>query len=1061
MIPMDYIIREYRSDDPEDARKLAKMWNDSDQGWPGGFTQGIPFTQERIADKMKNMDRLAVLVAEYGDEIVGYCDLQAQRGQKDMAYIPLLNVSPAHQGKGVGRRLILAVLARTVELGYKQLTLDTWPSNLQAVPLYKKTGFFWKPDTNVGMHNFVPTALTLPVAREFFARHDWYRCFKRDLEVKPDECEWNGIQVYPYAWEEEGDFFRMIVDKEAESVTAIETPEFSVACILGRDRLATGLQGVARWEIENRTGHPLTGGLIATGDEGISISVQESVAVEKRAILERPYRLDIQTLPPDEDRPSPKIRSTLLIQGMPVTLESGIRPVAPVEIQMNGWGMRLGKREKITVNLKSNLDFPVDGRLLVEPHPALELDRQGGEFHIEPKSWSGMALWGVAKEPGAFYTAMQAVLDKAGDENKALEMGFEAPLRCRPKTVTFRGLPTGKVVASINPELKEAVLESDILTVWVGLRGGWMNIHHRLLDRWMGGQQAGALGPPFVGWHENPPLYPGRIVEEDGQASIILTVPSDDDPRIIVEKTITLSAGPVVKVAWRIINNSEAPFKGKLRVRSSAGLSRRVTIPLKEGLVSEPTDGWGSFPMGDADLSRKTEDYSETWVAWEQEGHAMGLVWQSCEEQEITGFGAEHDFAVPEVAPQSFACLEPFYIITGGSTWEDIRKHWRQLTRPGGIREDRKPKASPVLEVISDPSPLIALADQAQGKLLLYNRRNKVMQGTLSLEAKGLSLSQQAFKLEEIRAGNPFRQEIGIAVSSKTPQAIGIKARVDTGLTTEEKILPFLKLGDIRSAIDISHKDGLYAVNNGWMCFRVAPHFCGSVIALETDGVSHLRSSYPKAGPFVWFNPWHGGLHPLFGHIWGSRVNRETFTGEKVEATGQRGLRWEGVRVICDPQHQDWQWLHLEADYLTLPGSNLMAIRIRGTNKTGAFMGADLGAALWCQPGGSLSEAVLHYEREGKPTRRRRSDYSADLDAGPWAAVENPSTGDILLLVNSSEGGRIEARDMGREGVHPLAQTWLQMNPHETREMLLWLVLTREMDQAGLYRSLQGVWELP
>ncbi|MCC6443107.1 MAG: GNAT family N-acetyltransferase [Armatimonadetes bacterium] len=1058
---MDYTIREYRLDDPEDARKLAKMWNNSDSGWPEGFTQGVPFTGERIADKMKNSARLAVYVAEYGDEIVGYCDLQADKGQSEVAYIPLLNACPAYHGKGIGKSLIRACLQKTMALGYKQLTLGTWAGNLKAVPLYKKTGFFWRPDTNVWMQNFIPTALTLPAARPYFEKHDWYRTFRRDLEVRPDEIEWHGIQVYPYAWEEDGDCFRMVVDKEAESVTAIETPEFSAACILGRDRLAAGLQGVARWEIENRTDRPLPVGLIATADEGIAIHVQESVTVEKRAVLERAYRLDALSRPSDGGRPSPKIRSTLLIQGMPVSLESGIRIVPPVEIQLSGWGMRVGREEKIAVRLKSNLDFPVEGRLLLESPPDIRFDRHEAAFAVEAKSWSGAAFRGTALAPGASYPALQAVLDRASDEAKAGEAGFAAPLKTRPKTVTLRGLETGRVVASLNTEQREAVLESDTLALAVEIQGGWMSLTHRIRGQRVAGQSAGALGPPF-NWNEHPPVFPARIEQEGGKASIVLTMPSEDDPRITVEKTFTLSAGPVVEVNWRVINNSEAPYKGRLRVSSQAGAgATRITLPLKDGFVSEPVEGWGSFPMGDADLPRSPDILAESWVAWEQKGHTMGFVWRSCAEQEFNGGGAEFDLEIPEVAPQSSRALEPFHIVATAGGWEDIRRFWAGLTRPGGIREDRKPAVHRVQEIVTEPSPLMTLTDTAEGIVRLFNRRNKVANGTLTLQADGLGLDSGELPFREVKAGSPFSHPVAAVFAQAAPRAVGIRAYADTGLTAEEKALPCLKLGDLSQPVGITEEEGVYTVRNGWMCYRVAPGFIGSVISLETDGVNHLRSRYPEAGPFVWFNPWHGGLHPSVGHLWESRINRERFTGEPLQAAGKQGFVWNGIRVRCDLKHKDWQWLRLEADYLTLPGSNILAVVIRGVNKTPAPMAADLGAALWCQPGGSYDRSVTHYERDGQPLFRRRSDYSLDQGATHWAAIQNPSTGDTLLLVNTAATNWIEIGDCGREGAHPAGQARLAFEPNETREILLWLVCAGEMEQVRLYTALKDVPELP
>jgi ribosomal protein S18 acetylase RimI-like enzyme len=65
-----------------------------------------------------------------------------------LAYIPLLGADPAHHGKGVGKALLLEMIRRVTALGFRELTLETWAGNLKAVPLYKRTGFNWEPETN-------------------------------------------------------------------------------------------------------------------------------------------------------------------------------------------------------------------------------------------------------------------------------------------------------------------------------------------------------------------------------------------------------------------------------------------------------------------------------------------------------------------------------------------------------------------------------------------------------------------------------------------------------------------------------------------------------------------------------------------------------------------------------------------------------------------------------------------------------------------------------------------------------------------------------------------------
>jgi ribosomal protein S18 acetylase RimI-like enzyme len=52
-----------------------------------------------------------------------------------------LYVSPAHRGTGLGRRLVLALIAAAGRAGYRRMVLDTVPEMAGAVSLYRRTGF--------------------------------------------------------------------------------------------------------------------------------------------------------------------------------------------------------------------------------------------------------------------------------------------------------------------------------------------------------------------------------------------------------------------------------------------------------------------------------------------------------------------------------------------------------------------------------------------------------------------------------------------------------------------------------------------------------------------------------------------------------------------------------------------------------------------------------------------------------------------------------------------------------------------------------------------------------
>ena len=192
---MAFVVREFDHEDLGQAEKAAVMFNDWDSVWPGGFTRGVPSTASKVQEEHRRSSHLAVLVVEHEDEFVGYCNLEAAPGQKDVAYIGLLGANEKVHGKGVGKMLLREMIRRVAEAGYKQVTLGTWAGNTKAVPLYKKTGFNWIPETDVYMRNFIPGLLNMPLVQTFLDGKDWYDCLERDIVVAPDDITWNGMKV--------------------------------------------------------------------------------------------------------------------------------------------------------------------------------------------------------------------------------------------------------------------------------------------------------------------------------------------------------------------------------------------------------------------------------------------------------------------------------------------------------------------------------------------------------------------------------------------------------------------------------------------------------------------------------------------------------------------------------------------------------------------------------------------------------------------------------------------------------------------------------------------------
>jgi len=141
------------------ADAVAKMWSESREGWPPGFLGASEFTAENIDMTENSSGKLFTVLAIDGERIVGYCRTTPYGGEPDAAYVALLNVVPDLHGKKIGKKLLLDAVKRTAEDGFYRVDLHTWAANMKAMPLYKKTGFFWVPDSKVYMQNYMPFLL--------------------------------------------------------------------------------------------------------------------------------------------------------------------------------------------------------------------------------------------------------------------------------------------------------------------------------------------------------------------------------------------------------------------------------------------------------------------------------------------------------------------------------------------------------------------------------------------------------------------------------------------------------------------------------------------------------------------------------------------------------------------------------------------------------------------------------------------------------------------------------------------------------------------------------------
>lgn len=95
-----------------------------------------PWSQGNFADSLKA--GYSAWVCHDGLDLVGYAVFMVAL---DEAHLLNISVAPAHQGQGIGARLLRWVMDRAVRAGASRLLLEVRPSNASALRLYEHFGF--------------------------------------------------------------------------------------------------------------------------------------------------------------------------------------------------------------------------------------------------------------------------------------------------------------------------------------------------------------------------------------------------------------------------------------------------------------------------------------------------------------------------------------------------------------------------------------------------------------------------------------------------------------------------------------------------------------------------------------------------------------------------------------------------------------------------------------------------------------------------------------------------------------------------------------------------------
>ncbi len=939
------------------ADAVARMWSESREGWPPGFLGASEFTAQSIEMEENSSGKLFTVLAIEGDRVVGYCRTTPYGGEPDAAYVALLNVVPDLHGRKLGKKLLLDAVRRTAEDGYYRIDLHTWPANLKAMPLYKKTGFFWVPDSMVYMQNYMPFLLGRTELRDFLGDRDWYDCFARELEVEPDEQRTeSGREVFNYLFRIGNESFRAQFDRRGRILSSIETPLLSAS-------------------VTRSSGKIFYGKPVRISFEGNSLP--QELTIESHKYLTAPESITMQESPkgfdvipepvevpvPDRDR-SPRV-AAVLPGNHPFSIGIGIRAEEPVSI-LSSPVRRLSPGQK---------ELALDIRKLTGAGSfKLEASLDGNVFHSETFTLKEIIFQQVRiplpeLSNGSCELGLTLILDgKAGAQEKIILVS--GPSARTPETFLTR---------------KEAVIVGKDTTLAISRTGAWGSL-------WIPGEddrekRAGTIrisaGPPY--W--NSDLLHQVYDMNSGNSSVTAGTSWPSRPGLTYEIRYGMDAEGFMTVESSVINESPADQKVCFIANWRGGIpfaAENRIIPLKKGLFVCP-EVYNQIPDSSEDYPRYSEELAAPWLAVASESMAL-MAW-------FPGW-RKLQFGRPETeeltaAPGEKVISPPFKVLLSRGNLKDLLTNARilgwdtggTLERTGFINHNIEPVMCEGYELILSHN----LLGKRSGAISING--NLITEGSINSE-KSISAA--------------------VDITGNAEIALGIAGR--------ESVYPARILSSSAPSPELTEENGILSISNGRLKALIDPSEFGHVYSLLLDGVEFLMSSHPGPSDFAWEKPWFGGILPAV-----KEGGNRPFKLDAIDCswrdfeTSTAGMPEKGWEMLWKIDHKKYGSLDLTWRVSMLPEVPVLKTWFCPQACSEAYLGGEFDIRGFLSPGGEHDRVIL--TAQNKPLLRQgRKHAGAWFNVGRWGRVETPGKG--FVEAHPISEGILFSEDYADSGCH-------------------------------------------
>ncbi len=1017
-MPEEFEIREY--DEGKDLAALAVHWEESVRGWPPGFETSGDFSPEAVRQWLMRTRHIACWLGWLGDRIVSFLKYAELSEDSEATYVDLFNTHPDYHGMGYGRRIMTVCIDKAIEDNVKRVDLHTWSANTKAVPLYKKTGFFWRPRTSyVHMYNFLPAVVNNPLVRSFLGDTWWYESLRQPLEIKEDDETYNGCFYHKYIFERDGKRMEVLVDPSTSGVVGIDSDELAVRCdVPGRTHVA-GLPQPVVWHFRSSRREPVRIRLKCVGQKGLDYELDEEFELSGEREIETSVIPSSDMRPEKIDWYGKPIECSVSVDDVEFSMKPGIRTVRPFAMRSAPYPIRLipGEERTFILNLTSHIAREAEFVPVVKADGIEVLDTVSEKpVAIPSEGGFGIPLRLKAPdEPGSATIELGGHLT-VGDSESGIH----------PIVAGVAIAPLGKPVGLADDDPDILSISNGIVSVVAKKKGGKTEFIDFESGAYLCGLYMDSIGEPFADDLRGKD-YDIEVVESDLVAEMVFRVESDAWPGIEVERRISLGTGTEIRVGVGLTNRGKEPFEGMYRFKLGDWRVIRMFVPLRGRVVTGARESWleGLLP-----LPTDPAEYPEPWVAWlhfgprGKEPIITGILFEGADRFEWESWAPLRiEWAVRNLAPGESVEIGRIRLLLDVS-------HWRNV-QAAALRGEPSTLPLSVFEYAHAESPLFA--DDRKASVTFNLMKSASVKGSAEITMPdGGTVDSESEKWNLDAPIEIECPEVDQNVTGLIP--VGYKMKV-VSVEREGKLPIIYPRPDSRVRITkgVEGEYEYFDVDNGAIRFSVAPKYSGTCFRLAESSAPDknlLRSPFPEQSMWVWWNPWFGGISTY--------LQVETFLFHQCEFEGDpirlrwAGNHWEGVRVTAG-LIRGWQGLRFESYFLTRPGYPVILNLVRMTETEGnsRILGFE-NLFFPCPSGDPSTPTEGMMVTADSRVRVARSEHGSGEGSGRWVAVYDPESRKTVGAVSNC--GEMYLWDAGNDGQVVFWTSRFKTRPERTME---------------------------